>query len=175
MWHTAHLASIIILLSTIIFFLPRLVHADFNNAVIAYDTGKYRVARENFLALAEKGHAGAEFMLGVMRFHGRGVKANDGLAAIWFYKSAIKGNPTGQLAFGSLYIRGLGVRQDLVKAYGWLSLAARQAVPGLQQKAIALKDKAANLMNADEIADAQRWAIRFKPQPAGLIIEEKHY
>jgi len=150
-----------------------MAHADFNNAVIAYDMGKYRVARKNFLTLAEKGHAGAEFMLGVMRFYGRGVKANDALSAIWFYKSAIKGNPTGQLALGSLHIRGLGVRQDLVRAYGWLSLAANQAIPGLQQKAIALRDKIANLMNSEEIEDARHWAIRFKARAAGLTIEKK--
>ena len=134
--------------------------------------GKYSVARKNFLSLAATGHPGAEFMLGVMRFHGRGVKANDGLAAIWFHKSAIKGNPTGQLALGSLHIRGLGVQQDLVKAYGWLSLAANQTVPDLRQKAIALRDKTANLMNADEIAKAKQWALRFIARPAGLILKK---
>ena len=172
MRYTATLASIICLLILGILTLPRLAHADFNNAILSYDMGKYRVARKNFLNLAEKGHAGAEFMLGVMWFYGRGVKANDAISAIWFYKSAIKGNPSGQLAFGSLHIRGLGVRQDLVKAYGWLSLAANQAIPGLQQKAIALRDETANLMNSEEIADARLWATRFKAQPAGLTIEK---
>ena len=172
MRHTVHYTWIISLLILAMLFLPRMAQADFNNAVIAYDMGKYGVARKNFLNLAEKGHAGAEFMLGVMRFYGKGVRANDALAAIWFYKSAIKGNPTGQLAFGSLHIRGLGVRQDLVRAYGWLSLAANQAIPGLQQKAIALRDQTANLMNFEEIADARHWATRFKAQPAGLAIEK---
>lgn len=172
MRHFPHLASVICLLFLAILIPPRMAHADFNKAVIAYDMGKFRVARENFLILAEKGHAGAEFMLGVMRFYGRGVQANDALAAIWFYKSAIKGNPTGQLAIGSLHIRGLGVRQDLVKAYGWLSLAANQTIPELKQKAIALRDETANLMNLDEIADAQSWAAHFNARPAGLTIEK---
>ena len=173
MRHTAHLAYLISLLIMTILVLPRMANADFNNAVIAYDMGEYSSARKKFRTLAEKGHAGAEFMLGVMRFYGKGVKANDALAAIWFYKSAIKGNPTSQLAFGSLHIRGLGVRQDLVKAYGWLSLAANRAIPELQQKAIALRDETAKLMNIDEIADAKNWAIRFKVQTAGLTIEKK--
>ena len=167
-----NLASIICLLILVLLVPPRMAYADFNNAVIAYDTGNFRVARENFLNLAEKGHARAEFMLGVMRFYGKGVQANDALAAIWFYKSAIKGDPTGQLALGSLHIRGLGVRQDLVRAYGWLSLAANQGIPGLQQKAIALRGKTAKIMNSEEVADARRWATHFKARPAGLTIEK---
>jgi hypothetical protein len=145
--------------------------ADFNGAVVAYDLGKFAPARDEFLVLAQRGHAGAEFMLGAMRFYGKGVRRNDALAAIWFHKAAIKGNPSGQLAFGSLYIRGLGVRQDLVKAYGWVTVAANHAIPGLQQQAIALRDEAARLMQPDEIADARRWASGFKARAAGLTLE----
>ncbi len=75
--------------------------------------GKFNPAHREFLSLAERGHAGAEFMLGAMRFYGKGVQRNDALAAVWFHKSAIKGNPSGQLAFGSLHIRGLGVKGRL--------------------------------------------------------------
>ncbi len=145
--------------------------ADFDSAVVAYDFGKFGPARDEFLSLAQKGHAGAEFMLGVMRFYGKGVRRDDALAAVWFHKAAIKGNPTGQLAFGSLHIRGLGVRQDLVKAYGWLTVAANHAIPGLQQQAISLRDEAARLMRPDEIANAQRWASDFKPRRAGLTLD----
>ncbi len=145
--------------------------ADFVGAVVAYDLGKFAPAHREFITLAQRGHAGAEFMLGAMRFYGKGVQRNDALAAIWFHKAAIKGNPSGQLAFGSLHIRGLGVRQDLVKAYGWLTVAANHAIPGLQQQATALRDDAARLMQPDEIADAQRWASGFKARPSGLTLE----
>ncbi len=141
---------------------------DFNGAVMAFDHGKFDPARNEFLNLAHRGHAGAEFMLGVMYFYGKGVRRDDTIAAIWFHKAAIKGNPSGQLAFGSLHIRGLGVRQNLVKAYGWLSVAANHAIPGLQQKAIALRDEAARMMQPGEISDAQRWASGFEARTAGL-------
>ena len=143
--------------------------ADFNAAVVDYDHGRFAPARDEFLALALRGHAGAEFMLGAMWFYGKGVQRDDAVAAIWFFKSAIKGNASGQLAFGSLLIRGLGVRQDLVKAYGWLTVAANHAIPGLQQQATALQDDAAKLMQPNEIADALHWASGFKPRTAGLI------
>ncbi|MDP6688177.1 MAG: sel1 repeat family protein [Alphaproteobacteria bacterium] len=145
--------------------------ADFNGAVVAYDRGRFEPAKSEFLHLAQRGHAGAEFMLGAMYFYGKGVQRDDAIAAVWFHKAAIKGNPSGQLAFGSLHIRGLGVRQDLVKAYGWLTVAGNHAIPGLQQQAIALRDEAARLMKPDEIADAQRWASGFKTKAAGLILE----
>ncbi len=145
--------------------------ADFNGAVVAYDRGKFDPARSEFLHLAQRGHAGAEFMLGAMYFYGKGVRRDDAIAAIWFHKAAIKGNPSGQLAFGSLHIRGLGVRQDLVKAYGWLTVAANHAIPGLQQQAVALRDEAARLMQPGEITDAQRWASGFEARPAGLTRE----
>ncbi|MDA1099905.1 MAG: tetratricopeptide repeat protein [Proteobacteria bacterium] len=150
---------------------PSPVHADFANAVVAYDQGNFNPAHNEFLDLAQRGHAGAEFMLGAMYFYGKGVKRNDAIAAIWFHKAAIKGNPSGQLAFGSLHIRGLGVRQNLVKAYGWLTVAANHAIPGLQQQAINLRDEAARLMEPEEIADAQRWASSFEVKPSGLTLE----
>ncbi len=145
--------------------------ADFANAVVAYDQGSFSPARSEFLGLARRGHAGAEFMLGAMYFYGKGVQRNDAIAAIWFHKAAIKGDASGQLAFGSLHIRGRGVRQNLVKAYSWLTVAANHGIPGLQQQAIALRDEAARLMKPDEIADAQRWASSFKAKAAGLILE----
>ena len=172
MRQTAHLVLIIFVLIGSTTILSKKADADFNNAVIAYDMGKFHSARKDFMALAEMGHAGAEFMLGVMRFYGRGVPANDALAAIWFYKSAIKGNPPGQLALGSLHVRGLGVRQNLVKAYGWLSVVANRATPRLRKEAIAIRNKTAKLMKPEEISDGHKWASRFKARPAGLITKK---
>ena len=63
------------------------------------------------------------------------------------------------------------MRQDLVKAYAWLTVAAHHAIPGLQQQAIALRDEAARLMRPDEITDAQRWASGFKARGSGLTLE----
>ena len=96
-------------------------YADFKNAVVAYDRGQFDSALHEFRAMAETGHAGAEFMLGAIYFYGKGVQPDHTIAAIWFHKSAIKGNASAQLAFGSLHIRGLGVQQDLIEAYRWLT------------------------------------------------------
>ena len=168
MWRTAFITLKFCLSIWLVLLWPAPGRADFANAVVDYDHGRFSLARGAFNGLALQGHAGAEFMLGVIYFYGKGVKPDDAIAAIWFHKSAIKDNASGQLAFGSLHIRGLGLRQDLVKAYGWLTVAANHAIPGLQQQAITLRDEAARLMRPDEIADALRWASGFKATAAGL-------
>ena len=150
--------------------MPRAAQADFKNAVVDYDQGKFDRALHEFMKMAEAGHPGAEFMLGAMYFYGKGVPPDHAIAAIWFHKAAIKGNASAQLAFGSLHIRGLGVQQDLVEAYTWLTIAGDHNIPGLQQQAITLRDEAARLMQPGEIAEAQRAAHDFSPTRAGLTL-----
>lgn len=158
------LALILILLAA-----AQPARAGYEQAVLAYDQGRFPEALGSFQQLAERGDSGAEFMLGAMYFYGKGVRRDDGAAAIWFYKAALKGNPNAQLAFGSLHIRGLGVRQDLVKAYMWLTVSADHGVPGLQQQATALRDEAARLMRSDEVERARRLAAGWRPQRSGLL------
>ncbi len=142
--------------------------ADYRAGIAAYQAGRYEQALKEFQPLAERGVPGAEFMLGVMYFYGKGVVRDASVAAVWFYKAASKGDPNGQLAFGSLHIRGTGVRRDLVKAYMWLTLAAQSEVAGLQQQAILLRDDASHLMTPEEVEKAQQLAADFEPTSAGL-------
>jgi TPR repeat protein len=142
--------------------------AGYPEAVVAYDAGDFQIALAELTRLAESGHAKAEFLLGAMFFYGNGVAQDNAVAAIWFHKSAIKGDPNGQLAFGSLHIRGIGVRQDLLEAYSWLTLAANNGVQSLRQQAVLLREQAAKLMTHEEIVAAQESASAFTPRRAGL-------
>lgn len=151
-----------------IFCLTAQAAPSYEKAVVAYDQGRFEDALAAFSALAERGHRGAEFMLGAMYFYGKGVPKNDKFAAIWFQKAAVKGDPNGQLAFGSLYIRGVGVQQDLVRAYAWLSIAAGTKVAGLQRQAVMLRDEAARLMQPRDIERARELAKDYQPRQAGL-------
>ncbi len=47
-------------------------------------------------------------------------------AAIWFRRSAKKGNTHAQYKLGIMYSRGLGVKIDYLRAYAWLKIAASQ-------------------------------------------------
>ena len=144
------------------------VRADYDSAVLAYELGRYDTALEEFNLLSERGDTRAQFMLGAMYFHGKGVPQNDGFAAIWFHKSAIQGHPGAQLAYGSLHIRGVGVAQDLIRAYIWLSLAIDSNIPRLRQQAVLLRDDAARLMNPEQVSDARVRADKWQPIPARL-------
>ena len=95
------------------------------DALGLYQSGAYAEAQKRFRALALKGHAGAEAMLGIMYFEGQGVAADPAIAAAWFMKSALKGHGSAQLALGALYAKGQGVGRDVEEAYKWLSLAER--------------------------------------------------
>jgi len=151
---------------------PAQAQTEYARGVAAYEGGKFVEAMAEFRPLVEQGHAGAEFMTGVMYFQGRGVVKNPKLAAIWFHKAAIKGHAGAQLAFGSVHIRGVGVYQDLIQAYKWLTLAADSKVPGLQQQAGMLRGDAERLMTPEEVGDATAAAHSFTPTHAGLVTGE---
>ena len=146
--------------------------ADYEAGVAAYDRGDFPRALQEFKPLTERGHAGAEFMLGAMYFYGKGVPTEPGVAAVWFAKAARQGYASGQLAFGSLHIRGLGVKQDLVKANMWLTLAANSDIPGLAQQAVILRDEAARLMSPEERDLARQQAQDWRPIRAGFTLKD---
>lgn len=143
--------------------------ADYQQGLSAFGEGRFEVAIEEFFDLAERGHPGAEFMLGVMYFNGAGVAQDSQIAAIFFYQAAQQGEAGAQLALGSIYIRGVGVGQDLVQARTWLSLAAINGTDELQRQAIALRDATSLLMTPEEIAEAGRLTRNWGPRPWGLV------
>jgi len=142
--------------------------ARYEAGLEAYQRGEDARALEIFKRLVTRGDPGAEFMLGAMYFYGRGVRRNDGIAAVWFHKAANQGNREAQLAYGSLLIQGVGARQDIVKAHMWLSLVVETGDAVLREHAVRLRDQAVKLMTADELADARRRARDFRPRRAGL-------
>ena len=161
--------ALALLLALTVWTAPSVSHAGYSEGVEAYESGRFDVAKSEFQILTEKGHAGAEFMTGVMYFQGQGVIQNRKLAAIWFHKAAIKGHAAAQLAFGSVHIRGVGVYQDLIRAYKWLTLAADSKVPGLQQQASTLRGDAEKFMTPSEINNAKSAARSFSAIKAGLV------
>jgi len=126
--------------------------ADFNAGVAAYNRGDYAAAFAEFMALAERGQAKAQFNLGFMYEKGLGAPADDGEAMKWYRKAAEQGHAGAQNNLGVMYETGKGVPQDYVEAYFWYSLAVAQdndlAVPNL--------DNLTRLMTAAQREAAQR-------------------
>jgi len=116
---------------------PFFAAADsYGDAVKQLRAGSYQQARSQMRALAEQGHAGAQFQLGLMAHLGRGVPQNFEAALKWYARAAAAGDVRSQNNLGVIYRDGLGIPPDPVLAYKWFSLAASkrnvQAVANLR-------------------------------------------
>lgn len=72
---------------------------------------------------------------------------------------ANRGDANAQYMLGMFYDNGLGVRQDRVMAYMWLSLAASQG----RENAATIRDLAARLMTPAQIEEGKRLAEQWSP------------
>ena len=143
--------------------LPAAAEEDYKVGVRAYNEGDFGMAIEAFGPLLERGHAGAETMIGVMHLNGQGYPQNIGMAAVWLYKAARKGEAGAQLILGSQHLFGWGVERDLVRAYVWLTLAARGGLTDVSEQAKLYRQEAVLAMTPHEIERAERLATRWSP------------
>jgi TPR repeat protein len=77
-------------------------------------------------ALANTGHASAQFNLGVMYDNGLGVPKDAVQAVSWYRKGADQGLAQAQHNLGVMYEHGLGVPKDAVQEVSWFRKAADQ-------------------------------------------------
>ena len=110
--------------------------------------------------VAEQGHAEAQFRLGFAYRHGFHIPQDDAEAVKWFRKAAEQGVAKAQVMLGLMYAMGQGVPQDYVQAHMWSTLAAAQGSQG----AAKIRDKPAERMTREQIAEAQRLAREWRPK-----------
>src|ERR1035437_6413735 len=79
-------------------------------------------------AMAEAGHAQAQFDLGCMYDSGTGVPQSYDEALKWWAKAAEKGHAVAQNNLGLMYAAGISVARDYAKAAEWYGKAADQGV-----------------------------------------------
>lgn len=99
---------------------------DYEAGLKAARSGDYAAALKEWRPLAARSHAQAQHELGLMYFHGRGVKRDYQQAAKWYRKAAEQGVAASQLALGRLYVAGRGLKTDFPKALIWFRKAAVQ-------------------------------------------------
>ena len=95
-------------------------------------------AVEWFEKAAKQGFARAQFSLGWMYLHGRGVNEDAERATALFRQSAEQGLPEAQYFLGARYKRGEGAPQDYAQAVHWYLLAAESGWPEAQNDLSAL-------------------------------------
>ena len=113
-----------------------------------------------FRKAAEQNYAKAQYNLGVCFYAGEGV-AKDPEAVKWYRKAAEQNDAEGQLYLGLSYVKGEGVAEDLVEAYKWLLLAARQ---GDESGKKIVTNPLESSLRPEQIAEGQKRAREFKPR-----------
>jgi TPR repeat protein len=92
----------------------------------AYHADDYETALQEFMPLAEQGHAPAQNYIGVMYKNGYGVVQVYAEAVNWYRLAAEQGNVYAQTNLGYTYKNGNGVIQSSAEAVEWFRLAAEQ-------------------------------------------------
>ncbi len=95
-----------------------------NSGLAATGDGPLNV--DQLRASAEGGSAEAQQRLGDLYIDGHGVLANYSLAATWYNRAAVQGDPVAQFKIGYLTGHGLGVPVNPAKAMEWYGFAAEQ-------------------------------------------------
>ena len=98
----------------------------------AYMHGDYATAERLLRPLAEQGNAIAQFDLGGMYYHGRGVPQDYATALMWYGKAADQGDARAENALGDMSFDGNGTPQDYAAALTWYRKSADQGHAGAQ-------------------------------------------
>ena len=110
---------------------------------------------------AEQGHGLSQYFLGLFYEQGKDVPQDYAEALKWFRLAADQGLANAQFQLGLMYYAGRGVPQDLVRAHMWFNLSTSQGY----DVAEAFRDQVVEHMTPAQIAEAQKLARDWKPQP----------
>jgi len=78
----------------------------------------------------------------------------------WFRRAAEQGYAKAQSHLATRYVRGQGIESDLVEAFKWATLAARQGHQRAQENVIAL----INRLTPEQRVDAKQRISKFRPK-----------
>ena len=110
---------------------------------------------DQLTALANKGNANAELLVGLKYLQGDGVAVNEAEASKWLSLAAAKGEPLAEYRLGTLYERGHGVVTDAAKAAHCYQAAAEKGNrKAMHNLAVAYAEGAGVAKNYTEAA---RW------------------
>ena len=73
---------------------------------------------------ATGGNVRAQFVLGYIYYHAKGVAEDSVQAVNWWLMAAKQGHAEAQWELGNAYVRGQGVIRDIATGYAWYSIAA---------------------------------------------------
>ena len=121
----------------------------------AYMHGDYATAERLLRPLAEQGNATAQFDLGGMYYHGRGVPQDYAAALTWYGKAADQGDARAENGLGDMYFDGNGVPQDYAAALTWYRKSADQGHSSAEYNLGAMYESGEGV--PQDYAEALKW------------------
>ena len=114
----------LILAMVLIWAMPALAEADYQEATDAFDKGDSLTALKEFQSLADDNDASGQYGLGIMYDLGEEVPQSSEQAAKWYKLSAEQGHADAQNNLGVMYEEGEGVPRNYDEAMRWYRRAA---------------------------------------------------
>jgi|TARA_B100001971_G_C18264702_1_gene590815 hypothetical protein len=138
--------------------LPRL---ETEEKILAEIEAKAEVLANEETALriqAAEGNIRAQFVLGYIYYHAKGVAEDSVQGVTWWHKAAEQGHAEAQWELGNAYVRGQGVIRDIATGYAWYSIAADSGFVFAKRdkEKIAQKMYPGDIIRAEEIAKGLR-------------------
>jgi hypothetical protein len=131
--------------------------------------GNYAIRARIIQALAKRGDAGSQVILGSMYYYGTGEHASQDAifpdkaeGVKWFLRAANQGNTEAQGQLSSIYFNG-DVPHNYVEALKWLTLANSENKD--DKDAISLRNAYISKMTPEQIAEADQQASQWRPKP----------
>jgi S1-C subfamily serine protease len=120
---------------------------------------------------ADQNDDAARFGLSQMYERGEGTAKDMAEAMSLLGAAAGNGFPPAQIVIAGHYLSGVGVARDPVYAYFWSAVGAAHAPDNFAAFAATVRDKAAQLLDANQIAALQSAAADWRPgtDPASVI------
>ena len=140
---------------------PGWASATLQSGLAYYAAGDFAGARPRLQALADRGSAIAETMLGVMALRGQGRARDPATAVSCWLRAANRGYAPAQLALAKAMARGEGVGVDRESAWVWARLAASDALVG--NDAARLADSVGAGFDAARLSSLEARRARWRP------------
>ena len=119
-----------VVVALVLALLPDIAHAGpYEDALRAHDDGRYDVARELLLPLAEAGNVDAQNKLSHMNWYGEGAPSDYEAAEFWSRKAAAQGSATAHFDIGAHYYAGTGVPKSVEQGFEWQLKSAELGDP----------------------------------------------
>ena len=146
MFRTFKIASCALLPLAVICTGAAAAEPSFEDGRRAYDFGDYSAAKTIWVALAQAGDARSQTSLAYLYREGKGVARDAEAAARWYYRAALRDEPTAQAALCDIHLKGDGVRRDVRTAFFWCELS----ISGGDTSAIGLRERAMRRITAEQ-------------------------